>query len=677
MPLYDAFISYSHAKDKPIAAALQSAVQRLGKPWYKRRALRLFRDDTSLAATPQLWPTIEQALGESRFLILLASPEAAASPWVDKEIAFWLQNKSADTLLIGVTDGVLAWDNAAQGFDRSETTPLPPALKGRLAVEPKWVDLAAYREGADTGDARFTELAADFAAAIRGMPKEDLLSQEVRQQRRALALATTAAGALLVLAIGATIAGIMAYRAQQEAVAQRNRAERTLAAATETANDLIFDLAQRFRDTSGVPAALVKDILDRARALQEQLMRSGQVTPELRRSQHSALNEIAETLLAQGDTKGALEAAEGAKQITQGLLRIDPGNADWQRDLSLSYNSVGDVLVAEGDLPAALTSFRAALDIVDRLAKAAPGNAGRQRDLSATYNRVGDVLMRQGNLAEALSFFRDGLVIIEGVAKGAPDNADWQRDLSVSYNKVGELQAEQGELPDALKSYRAALTIVDRLANAAPGNAARQRDLSVSLSRVGRVLMEQGDMADALKSFRDGLAIAERVAKGDPGNLGWQRDLALFHERVGRVLMAQDNLPEALEAFRAALAIAERLAKADPGNAGWQRDLSVALNEVGGVLVAQDDRPGALKAFRGGLAIADGLAKHDPGNARRLTDLVISLVKVSSVSDPPDARSALERALSIVEPLARDGKLSAAQQDWPEMIRDILATLPR
>jgi hypothetical protein len=45
MALYDAFISYSHAKDKPIAAALQSVVQKLGKPWYRRRALRVFRDD--------------------------------------------------------------------------------------------------------------------------------------------------------------------------------------------------------------------------------------------------------------------------------------------------------------------------------------------------------------------------------------------------------------------------------------------------------------------------------------------------------------------------------------------------------------------------------------------------------------------------------------------------------
>src|SRR5215471_13365599 len=136
MALYDAFISYSHAQDKPIAAALQSVLQRLGKPWYRRRALRLFRDDTSLSATPHLWPSIEQALGQSRFLLLLASPEAAASPWVGKEVAYWLAHNAADTLLIALTDGTLTWDNAAGDFDWSAATPLPAALKGAFASEP-------------------------------------------------------------------------------------------------------------------------------------------------------------------------------------------------------------------------------------------------------------------------------------------------------------------------------------------------------------------------------------------------------------------------------------------------------------------------------------------------------------------------------------------------------------
>src|SRR5689334_5927908 len=41
---FDAFISYSQRQDKIIATALQSTMQRLGKPWYQRRALRVFRD---------------------------------------------------------------------------------------------------------------------------------------------------------------------------------------------------------------------------------------------------------------------------------------------------------------------------------------------------------------------------------------------------------------------------------------------------------------------------------------------------------------------------------------------------------------------------------------------------------------------------------------------------------
>ena len=36
---YDAFISYSHAKDKTLASALQSVLQKIGKPWYARRSL--------------------------------------------------------------------------------------------------------------------------------------------------------------------------------------------------------------------------------------------------------------------------------------------------------------------------------------------------------------------------------------------------------------------------------------------------------------------------------------------------------------------------------------------------------------------------------------------------------------------------------------------------------------
>ena len=81
---YAAFISYSHAVDGSLAPALQQALHRFAKPWYRLRALRVFRDESTLAVSPGLWSSIEQALAGSRCFILLASPEAAASPWVQR-----------------------------------------------------------------------------------------------------------------------------------------------------------------------------------------------------------------------------------------------------------------------------------------------------------------------------------------------------------------------------------------------------------------------------------------------------------------------------------------------------------------------------------------------------------------------------------------------------------------
>ena len=104
---YDGFISYSHAADGKLAPALQRALHVLAKPWYRRRALRVFRDKTSLSANPALWPAIEQAFRQSQWFLFLASPQAAHSHWVRKELQWWLGNRSGSQLLILLTEGEL------------------------------------------------------------------------------------------------------------------------------------------------------------------------------------------------------------------------------------------------------------------------------------------------------------------------------------------------------------------------------------------------------------------------------------------------------------------------------------------------------------------------------------------------------------------------------------------
>jgi len=137
---YDAFISYSHAADGPLARELQSGLQRLAKPWFRRPIIKIFRDETSLSATPGLWSEIERNLARSRHFVLLASAASARSPWVEREVSWWIAHRPRETLFIAVTDGTLAWKPDAADFDWSSTTCLSATLKGWFTEEPLYVD---------------------------------------------------------------------------------------------------------------------------------------------------------------------------------------------------------------------------------------------------------------------------------------------------------------------------------------------------------------------------------------------------------------------------------------------------------------------------------------------------------------------------------------------------------
>jgi WD40 repeat protein len=236
---YDAFVSYSHAADGQLAPALQAGLQSLGKPWYRRRVLRVFRDKTSLSASPGLWPSIERALAASRYFILLASPEAGRSRWVDQEVRWWLEHRSPATMLIGLTGGALAWDGARRAFDPVRTTALPPAALAWPGDEPLWVDLRWAREARHVSlrDPRFREAVADLAAPVRELPKDELIGEDIRQHRRTLRLARGAIATLLVLAITASASAVVAVRRADEARRQERTATSRLLA-TASRNEL-------------------------------------------------------------------------------------------------------------------------------------------------------------------------------------------------------------------------------------------------------------------------------------------------------------------------------------------------------------------------------------------------------------------------------------------------------
>lgn len=231
---YDAFISYSHAVDGRLAPALQTGLHRFAKPWYRLRALRVFRDEASLSANPALWTSIVNALDRSRAFLLLASPEAAASQWVAREVAWWSEHKSVEQLFIVLTSGEIAWSDEAGDFDRDLTDALPPGLAGAFPEEPRWTDLRWARSSEDVSlrNPRFRGVVAELAAPLHGRAKDELVGEDVRQHRRAMRLARSAAATLVALLLVAVALAIAALDQRNSAREERDRAEEQLQIAT-------------------------------------------------------------------------------------------------------------------------------------------------------------------------------------------------------------------------------------------------------------------------------------------------------------------------------------------------------------------------------------------------------------------------------------------------------------
>jgi len=236
-PEYDAFLSYSHT-DHRIAPAVQRGLHQLARRWYRPRALRVFLDRESLAATPSLWMAINNALGRSRYFILMASPEAATSQWVGQEVDYWRENRGSDTFLIVLTKGTIAW--RGDDFDWDRTDALPPGLAAWFTSEPMWVDLSWVHEDEELSlrHSRFRSALASVAAPLHGMAKDEVDSEDVRQHRGAARARRTAVSLLAVLTAVVLVLGGVAVWQRGEAAKQRDRAlSRDLAGRSELVGD--------------------------------------------------------------------------------------------------------------------------------------------------------------------------------------------------------------------------------------------------------------------------------------------------------------------------------------------------------------------------------------------------------------------------------------------------------
>ncbi|MFJ9109911.1 toll/interleukin-1 receptor domain-containing protein [Streptomyces sp. NPDC102283] len=221
---YGVFLSYSGERDRRWLPGLRQVIEKQSRPWYRPPRIRVFLDRTGVSIGPELWGKIEAGLARSDWLVVLASPEARSSAWVDREIEWWLEHRSVETVLLVVTAGQLVWDEPRGGWDPELSTALPPRLAGKFARQPVWkaVDLLG------DGDAGFSPdvdgVALGVASVVRGLSEDELRSEGLRDTRRNLRTARGVAAVLGCLLLIASTLSVVAVLSRAEATRQRDQA---------------------------------------------------------------------------------------------------------------------------------------------------------------------------------------------------------------------------------------------------------------------------------------------------------------------------------------------------------------------------------------------------------------------------------------------------------------------
>ncbi len=232
---YDAFISYSR-RNEVFAARLHKDLERFRPPKSSsvpHRNLRVFRDRTDFTAG-EYSQRLTNALKNSAKLIVICSPDARKSQYVNEEVRLFAQLRHAEDIIPVLYSGL---PNNETNADDKELNAFPDALMEmvRMPLAISYLAYDSYRgkvDGVHYFDAWYSLLATLFDTSRTNIEQRDRL-RKARTRRLAAGLAGAVVASLSVLLAIALIsrndaerARDSAKKAEAEAIRQKNIAQK-------------------------------------------------------------------------------------------------------------------------------------------------------------------------------------------------------------------------------------------------------------------------------------------------------------------------------------------------------------------------------------------------------------------------------------------------------------------
>jgi predicted negative regulator of RcsB-dependent stress response len=562
---YRAFLSYSH-RDGAITQRLHRrletyriprALERTDGSTLPARLHPVFRDRDELASAGALSASIQAALDESEALVVVCSPAAAASPWVDAEIAYFRGRHPTRPVLAFVVEGDPGLDPRAHAGRAALPLRLAladPAHDDGVLGEPLAADARPEADG-------FTSAFFKLTAGLLGVRYDDLRRRDQRRrQQRSLILV---GAALIVAAVFAWLAWD-ATRARDAARAAQSVAELELRSERQTREFLlsVFQLADA-NEARG-ERVTVREVLDRAvervdrTRFERPVIRSRFLATMGQAYSSLGLNRRGAELLRQSiDDLGEAPAPEERSQRLDSRIEL----ADTQYNLGEYDAALATLAQAEADLASAQPLQRARV-------------AGVRGDILAYLERDD----------EARGVYEAAIQSISGLPESTPEVALVKARL-MSGRALLALFADDARA--AREGFGAALALLTRVVGEDHPHA-----ITAAIS-LGSAAYREGKRAEARAAWNSALVQAERVYDPDGAEIGTLKN------NFGLLLLEEGELEAAEPLLRAALA-SDRRHRSESFD-----DLAYPLHNLGYLLLLRGAYDEADTLLREALPIAE------------------------------------------------------------------------
>jgi len=531
---YKAFISYSH-KDEAMARWLHRRLEHftfpkglVGTPTavgpVPKSFKPVFRDREDLAAAGNLGEKIEQALSNSENLIIICSPDAAQSQWVNQEILFFKQHNNRARVFSIIIDGDPFAKDPAQEC-------LPPALRFEVNRHGKLTDKPEEPLAADlrsSGDGRRLGIL-KLMSGLAGLDLDNLVQRDLKRARNRVTAITSVAAAI-VLVMGSLT--WIALDAKNEATQRRTEAENLI-------EFMIGDLKDKLEPVGRIDVlgGVADEVLDYYASYDRRTLGCDAIGRKARASHLAA--EIAGTA---GNIDNFSRHADNAYLATAPQINLCSDKASAIFDHAQSAFWKGYANLAQGKTDTTRTYFEQYHSLAEQLIDIVPTSTKNQNELAAAAANLGAFEYEQKRYETALAEMSYSNSIYTTLAKNEPENASLLNDHANVLGWLAKIYARLDNLDESIHYFEQEIFIAQKSITLDNENWDAHFMIGTAYRDLGRLSYLKHDFVTAEEQTLKSIQIFELLSEHDNDNSYWLKGLGLGQTLATEIYKKQNNI---------------------------------------------------------------------------------------------------------------------------------------